>query len=138
MQVKEEFYERLGWRLDADRDASEFRIIQFTPPGSACSVQFGTNLTSAVPGSAEAQLLVVSDVEAAREALVTRGIEVSEVFHCPSGSNCRFEHDHSDRLRGLAPGRGSYLSFCSFSDPDGNGWVLQEVTSRLPGARRRS
>jgi predicted enzyme related to lactoylglutathione lyase len=129
-----EFYERLGWRLDADRLEGEFRIIQFTPTGSACSVQFGTNLTSAEPGSARALLLTVSDIDAAHNDLVARDVEVSDVFHCSTGSVCRFrEAGADDRAPGPAPERGSYGSYVSFSDPDGNGWLMQEVTNRLPG-----
>ncbi len=119
------FYGALGWRLDADLAVSDhFRIVQFTPPGSPCSIQFGTGLTSATPGSAEVLYLVVSDIEAARAELVDRGVEVSELFH-RGGSE--------GRLSGPDPQRRSYGSFASFSDPDGNGWLLQEVTARLPG-----
>jgi catechol 2,3-dioxygenase-like lactoylglutathione lyase family enzyme len=119
------FYGALGWRLDADLAVSDhFRIVQFTPPGSPCSIQFGTGLTSATPGSAEVLYLVVSDIEAARAELVDRGIEVSELFH---------RGDSEGRLSGPDPQRRSYGSFASFSDPDGNGWLLQEVTARLPG-----
>jgi catechol 2,3-dioxygenase-like lactoylglutathione lyase family enzyme len=128
-----EFYARLGWRLDADRVVGDnFRLVQFTPPGSGSSVQFGKNLTSAAPGSAQAMLLAVSDIEAARKELVTRGVDASEVFHCASGTGCRFE-GIDVRVSGPHPERLSYFSFVSFSDPDGNGWVLQEVTKRLPG-----
>jgi len=131
-----EFYSRLGWRLDADRAVGDsFRLIQFTPPGSGCSVQFGTNLTSAAPGSAQALLLTVTDIEAAHDELVTRGVEVSGVFHCAAGTACRFRDDDGvfQRVSGPAPDHTSYSSFASFSDPDGNGWLLQEVTARLPG-----
>jgi catechol 2,3-dioxygenase-like lactoylglutathione lyase family enzyme len=130
-----EFYERLGWRLDADRSGDEFRLVQFTPPSSGCSIQFGTNLTSAAPGSAQALLLVVSDVQAAHDDVVGRSVEVSEVFHCATGTACRFRDAGGDfeRVRGAAPDRSSYGSFASFSDPDGNSWLLQEVTTRLPG-----
>ena len=130
-----EFYERLGWRLDADRAGEDFRLIQFTPPGSGCSVQFGTNLTSAEPGSAQALLLTVSDVEAAHDELVRRGVEVSEVFHCAVGTACRFRDGEGvfQRVTGPVPDHTSYSSFASFSDPDGNGWLFQEVTARLPG-----
>jgi catechol 2,3-dioxygenase-like lactoylglutathione lyase family enzyme len=129
------FYGRLGWRLDADRATDEFRLIQFTPPGSACSIQFGTNLTSAPPGSAQALLLIVSDAEAAHDELVGRGIEVSEVFHCATGTACRFRDAGGafERVGGPAPDHSSYGSFVSFSDPDGNSWLFQEVTTRLPG-----
>jgi catechol 2,3-dioxygenase-like lactoylglutathione lyase family enzyme len=129
-----EFYGRLGWRLDADR-GGEFRLIQFTPPGSACSAQFGTNLTSADPGSAQALLLIVSDIQAAHDELVRRGVEVSEVFHCATGTACRFRDGEGvfQRVSGPAPNRTSYSSFTSFTDPDGNSWLFQEVTARLPG-----
>ncbi len=128
-----EFYTKLGWRLDADRAAgSGFRLVQFTPPGSDCSIQFGVNLTSATPGSAQAQLLIVSDIEAACQQLAARGVDASEVFHCETGTACRFA-DIGVRVPGLQPERLSYSSFVSFSDPDGNGWLLQEVTKRLAG-----
>jgi catechol 2,3-dioxygenase-like lactoylglutathione lyase family enzyme len=119
------FYGDLGWRLDADFvRGGEFRVVQFTPPGSSCSVHFGTGVTSAVPGSARGLYLVVSDIEAARAELVDRGVDVSEVFHRAVGEG---------PLSGPDPARRSYASFASFSDPDGNGWLLQEVTARLPG-----
>src|SRR5271165_7335139 len=119
------FYGSLGWRLDADFAMSDqFRIVQFTPPGLPCSIHFGTGVTSAAPGSAKALYLVVSDIEAARAELVDRGVEVSEPFH-RGGSE--------GRLSGPDPQRRTYASFASFSDPDGNGWLLQEVTARLPG-----
>jgi catechol 2,3-dioxygenase-like lactoylglutathione lyase family enzyme len=131
-----EFYLRLGWRLDADRAAgTNFRLVQFTPPGSGSSIQFGVNLTSAAPGSAQAMLLAVSDIEAAREQLAARGVETSEVFHCENGTACRFP-GMGTRVNGAQPERLSYSSFVSFSDPDGNGWLLQEVTRRLPGRVR--
>ena len=130
-----EFYGGLGWRLDVDRTAEDFRLIQFTPPGSGCSVQFGSNITSAAPGSAQGLLLIVSDIEAAHDQLVGRGVEVSEVFHCATGFVCRFRDAGGSfqRVRGPAPDGLSYGSFVSFSDPDGNGWLFQEVTTRLPG-----
>jgi len=130
-----EFYGTLGWRLDADRVAEDFRLIQFTPPGSGCSIQFGSNITSAQPGSAQGLLLIVSDIEAARDELVSRGVKVSEVFHCATGFMCRVRDGDGSfqRVSGLAPDHLSYGSYVSFSDPDGNGWVFQEVTSRLPG-----
>jgi len=130
-----EFYGRLGWRLDADRADEEFRLIQFTPPGSGCAVQFGTNLTPAEPASAQASLLIVSDIEAAHDELVRRGVEVSEVFHCATGTVCRFRDGEGvfQRVSGPAPDHTSYSSFAAFSDPDGNSWVFQEVTTRLPG-----
>jgi catechol 2,3-dioxygenase-like lactoylglutathione lyase family enzyme len=129
-----EFYTRLGWRLDADRaSGDDFRIVQFTPPGSDCSIQFGTNITPAAPGSAQSLYLVVSDIEAARDELVAVGVEVSEVFH-EGAPGARFHDTGSDgRVSGPAPGNGSYGSFASFSDPDGNGWLYQEITTRLPG-----
>jgi catechol 2,3-dioxygenase-like lactoylglutathione lyase family enzyme len=123
-----EFYESLGWRLDADFSKGSDHAVQFTPPGSRCSVHFGTNLTSAAPGSTQS-LLIVSDIQAARDDLVGRGVEVSEVFHY-AGLN---RVDSQERLSGPAQDRRSYGSFVSFSDPDGNGWLLQEVTTRLPG-----
>ena len=126
------FYEGLGWRLDADfRGDGDFRVVQLTPPGSACSVIFGSGVTSAAPGSADGLQLVVGDIDAAREELVSRGVEVSEVFHDAGGV---FHHAGSDaRAQGAAPDHKSYGSFVSFSDPDGNGWYIQEVTTRLPG-----
>ena len=128
-----EFYSRLGWRLDADRTVGDnFRLIQFTPPGSAAAVQFGVNLTSAAPGSAQAHLLIVSDIEAARRQLVTHGVDASEAFHCETGTACRFA-GIGERVRGPHPEHLSYYSYVSFSDPDGNGWLLQEVTARLAG-----
>jgi catechol 2,3-dioxygenase-like lactoylglutathione lyase family enzyme len=128
-----EFYSKLGWRLDADRAIGyDFRLVQFTPPGSASSIQFGRKLTSAVPGSAQGMLLIVPDIEAARRQLVEHGIEASEVFHCESGTGCRFP-GVDVRVSGSHPEHLSYGSFVSFKDPDGNSWVLQEVTKRLPG-----
>jgi catechol 2,3-dioxygenase-like lactoylglutathione lyase family enzyme len=132
-----EFYGRVGWRLDAEYDSGhDFRIMQFTPPGSGCSVIFGKNVTAAAPGSAQGLYLVVSDIQAARDELVRRGVEASEVFHDSAG-----EHAGPDppylfgrlRVSGPDPEGRSYRSFVSFSDPDGNGWLLQEVTTRLPG-----
>ena len=127
------FYDQLGWRLDADISVGEVRLVQFTPPGATCSLQFGTNLAPASPGSPHSLYLVVSDIEVARNDLVRRGVEVSEVYHCATGFACRFDAWASDRVDGLAPGRDSYGSFASFRDPDGNQWLLQEVTTRLPG-----
>ncbi len=129
-----EFYGGLGWRLDADRAAGDnFRIVQLTPPGSECSIQFGTGITSAAPGSAQDLYLIVSDIEAARAELVALGAEVTEVFH-EGTPGARFQHDGPDgRVSGPAPEHASYGSFVSFSDPDGNGWLFQEVTTRLPG-----
>jgi catechol 2,3-dioxygenase-like lactoylglutathione lyase family enzyme len=124
-----EFYGGLGWRLDADFKNGSERAIQFTPPGSQCSIHFGTNLTSAAPASAQGLLLIVSDIQAARDELVGRGVEVSAVFHL-AGFN---RVDPAIRLSGPSPDHPSYGSFASFSDPDGNGWVLQQITTRLPG-----
>lgn len=128
------FYGRLGWRLDADCQFDNgFRGVQFTPPGSHCSIQFGTKKTSAAPGSAQGLYLVVTDIEAARNALVAHGVEVSEVFH-PSTPGAQFQlGDRGGRASGAAPDHQSYGSFATFSDPDGNGWLLQEITTRLPG-----
>jgi catechol 2,3-dioxygenase-like lactoylglutathione lyase family enzyme len=129
-----EFYSRIGWRLDADITRDDSRLIQFTPPGSGCSVQFGTNITSAQPGSVQDLYLIVSDLAGTRDALLSRGVEVSEVFHCATGFTCRFRSGGADgRATGPAPDRTSYGSFATFTDPDGNGWLLQEVTTRLPG-----
>jgi catechol 2,3-dioxygenase-like lactoylglutathione lyase family enzyme len=126
-----EFYASLGWRLDADIDRGEgLRLVQFTPPGSGCSIQFGRNVASAVPGSAESSYLSVPDIEAAREDLLARGVEVGEVFH-EEALGARF-HDPG-RVPGPAPEHRTYGSFAAFSDPDGNGWLLQEITTRLPG-----
>jgi predicted enzyme related to lactoylglutathione lyase len=128
-----DFYAGLGWRLDADFAAGDaFRIVQFTPPGSGCSVQFGTNLTSAAPGSAQDLYLIVADLEAARDELIAHGAEVGEAFHeaKPGG---RFHNADADaRVGGPSP-NGSYGTFATFGDPDGNGWLLQEITTRLPG-----
>src|SRR5215813_12909924 len=129
-----EFYGNLGWRLDADFAFDNgFRILQFTPPGSGCSVQFGTGVTSAEPGSAQANYLIVSDIEAARSQLLAGGAKVSDVFH-PSAPGAQFQRDGaSGRVSGPAPDRASYRTFATFSDPDGNSWLIQEVTTRLPG-----
>ncbi len=132
-----EFYSRLGWRLDADYAAgADFRVMQFTPPGSGCSVIFGTNVTAAAPGSAQGLYLVVADVEAARAELIGRGVDVSEAFHDAGDVHAGSDEPYLfGRLRvaGRDPERRSYRSFASFSDPDGNGWLLQEVTTRAPG-----
>jgi catechol 2,3-dioxygenase-like lactoylglutathione lyase family enzyme len=126
-----EFYARLGWRLDADVARGEdLRLVQFTPPGSGCSIQFGTNIASGAPGSVQSLYLIVADVEVARDELLARGVEVGEVFH-EETLGTRF-HDPG-RVPGPAPDRGTYGSFAAFSDPDGNGWLLQEITTRLPG-----
>ena len=130
-----QFYQALGWREDADFAGDDYRIVQLTPPGSGASIQFGTGLTSAAPGSVEGVLLVVDDIEAARAELVEHGAPVSEVYH-DTGQlpRARFHYeDASLRAPGPAPGHATYRSFASFNDPDGNGWVLQEITTRLPG-----
>jgi catechol 2,3-dioxygenase-like lactoylglutathione lyase family enzyme len=126
------FYESLGWRLDADFPVTDdFRVVQLTPPGSGCSIIFGSGVTAAAPGSVEGLQLVVADLDATREALIGRGVAVSEVFHDETGV---FHHAGTDaRVAGPAPERGSYGSWMSFDDPDGNGWLVQEVTTRLPG-----
>jgi len=132
-----EFYTRLGWRLDADFAAGDdFRVIQFTPPGSGCSVIFGENVTAAAAGSAQGLYMVVSDIEAAREELLGRGVKVSEVFHDAGAVHAGTDEPYLfGRLRvsGPDPEHRSYRSFASFHDPDGNGWLLQEITTRLPG-----
>jgi catechol 2,3-dioxygenase-like lactoylglutathione lyase family enzyme len=126
------FYNQLGWRLDADFVVSDaFRVIQFTPPGSPCSIIFGTGVTSAAPGSAEGLYLIVSDIEAAHAELVDRGVEVSEIFHDADGVFPRA--GRQGRLSGPDPERRTYASYASFSDPDGNGWFFQEITTRFPG-----
>jgi catechol 2,3-dioxygenase-like lactoylglutathione lyase family enzyme len=131
------FYAKLGWRLDADFSSPDgWRVIQFTPPGSGCSVIFGKGVTPAAPGSAQGLYLVVSDIEAARAELLARGIGVTEVFH--GGGDVHVGTDQpylfgSVRGAGPDPKRGSYTSFAAFHDPDGNGWLLQEVTTRLAG-----
>jgi len=120
------FYSSLGWRLDADFVVGEsFRVVQFTPPGSPASIHFGKGLTSAAPGAAQGLYLVVADIEAARAELIERGANVSDVFHRAGPGQ--------PPLSGREPSRRSYVSFASFSDPDGNSWLLQEVTARLPG-----
>ncbi|MDX1044983.1 glyoxalase [Sinorhizobium medicae] len=131
-----EFYTSLGWRLDADfAGPDDYRVIQFTPPGSEASVIFGKHVTDAEPGSAQGLYLIVSDIEAAREALRGRGVDISEVFHAGDVHAGKDEPYLFGRLRvgGPDPERRSYRSYASFRDPDGNGWLLQEVTTRLPG-----
>lgn len=119
------FYEHLGWRLDADLVLGpDFRIVQFTPPGSAASIHFGRGLTTLTPGALQGTYLVVYDLEAARAELHVRGVAVSEIFH--RGAT-------AEKLPGLEPQRGSYASFATFNDPDGNGWLLQEIRQRFPG-----
>jgi catechol 2,3-dioxygenase-like lactoylglutathione lyase family enzyme len=131
------FYASLGWRLDADfASADGWRVIQFTPPGSACSVIFGKNVTPAAPGSAQGLYLIVSDLEAARGDLLARGVKVSEPFHGAGDVHAGADEPYlfgRVRVNGADPKRGSYSSFASFRDPDGNGWLFQEVTTRLPG-----
>jgi catechol 2,3-dioxygenase-like lactoylglutathione lyase family enzyme len=126
-----DFYKSLGWRLDADFAGREgFRVVQLTPPGSACSIIFGAGITSAAPGSAQGLQLIVTDIAAARAELASY-TEVSEVFHDAGGV---FHHAGTEgRVPGPAPDNQSYGSFASFSDPDGNGWLLQQITTRLPG-----
>jgi catechol 2,3-dioxygenase-like lactoylglutathione lyase family enzyme len=131
------FYASLGWRLDADYDnGSDFRVIQFTPPGSGCSVIFGRNVTSATPGSAQGLYLIVSDIQVARKQLLKAGVQISEAFH--GGDNVYAGPDEPYlfgriRVNGPDPEHRSYRSFASFTDPDGNGWLFQELTTRLPG-----
>ncbi len=132
-----EFYGRLGWRLDADYDnGNDFRVIQFTPPGSGCSVIFGKNVTAAAPGTAQGLYLIVADIEAARDNLLRRGVKISEVFHSAGDVFAGPDEPYlfgRIRVNGPDPEHRSYRSFASFSDPDGNGWLLQELTTRLPG-----
>jgi len=136
VERSKQFYAGLGWRLDADFAFPDgFRVIQFTPPGSGASVIFGTNVTAAPPGTAKGLYLIVSDIEAARKELLGRGVKVSELFH---GGDVHRGVDGpylfgSVRVSGPDPERRSYFSLASFSDPDGNGWLLQEITGRLPG-----
>ncbi|HTZ59063.1 MAG TPA: VOC family protein [Acidobacteriaceae bacterium] len=130
------FYQSLGWRLDADYDnGKDFRVIQFTPPGSGCSVIFGRNVTGAAPGSAQGLYLIVSDIAAARQEFLNRGVVVSEVFHGEGVYSGPDEPYLFGRVRvnGADPEHRSYRSFASFHDPDGNGWLFQEITARLPG-----
>ena len=132
-----QFYARLGWRLDADyASGDDYRVIQFTPPGSDASVIFGKNVTAAAPGSAQGLYLVVSDIEAARKELLGRGVAISEAFHGADGVFASPDEPYlfgRIRVGGADPEHRTYRSFASFSDPDGNGWLLQEVTARLPG-----
>jgi len=125
------FYEGLGWRLDADFSAgADWRVVQFTPPGSACSIHFGKGLTPAVPGSVQGLYLIVDDIEEARAALNARGAGVSEAFHFAGGARVT---GTEGRVPGPDPQGRSYTTWASFSDPDGNGWLLQEIKTRLPG-----
>jgi catechol 2,3-dioxygenase-like lactoylglutathione lyase family enzyme len=120
------FYQRLGWRLDADFPIDDNnRVVQFTPPGSPASIQFGKGTTTMAPGSMQGMLLIVEDIDAARDELIRRGVDVSEIWHG--------RRDNNGRLPGPDPERTSYRTYASFTDPDGNGWFLQEVTKRLPG-----
>src|SRR5580692_6082481 len=132
-----EFYAKLGWRLDADYDnGKDFRIIQFTPPGSGCSIIFGKNVTPAAPGTAQGLYLIVSDIQAARKELLDRGVEISEVFHDSAGVYAGTDEPYlfgRVRVSGPDAEHRSYRSFASFHDPDGNGWLFQEITARLPG-----
>src|ERR1700730_12692647 len=132
-----EFYGRLGWRLDADYDNGKyFRGIQFTPPASGCSIIFGKNVTPASPGSAQGLYLIVSDIQAVRNELLNRGVEVSEVFHDAAGVYAGADEPYlfgRVRVSGPDAEHRSYRSFASFRDPDGNGWLFQEITTRLPG-----
>jgi catechol 2,3-dioxygenase-like lactoylglutathione lyase family enzyme len=130
------FYAKLGWRFDADFAGEGWRVIQFTPPGSPSSVIFGKNVTAAAPGSAQGLYLIVSDIEAARRELIARGVKVSEAFHGAGDVHTGPDEPYlfgSRRVSGPDSERGSYRSFASFNDPDGNGWLFQEVTTRLPG-----
>ena len=126
-----DFYESVGWRKDADKQDGDNRLLQFTPPGSPTSIIFGTAVTSAAPGSAQFLHLVVSDIEAARDELVANGVDPSEIYHDATGGYNRF--DPAVRASGPDPQRRTYASFVLFSDPDGNSWVLQEITKRFPG-----
>jgi catechol 2,3-dioxygenase-like lactoylglutathione lyase family enzyme len=126
------FYGSLGWRVDADlTKEDDYTIVQMTPPGSACSVIFGKGITTAAPGSSQGLQLTVYDIDMARADLISRGVDVSETFHDTTGV---FHHGGTEqRVSGPAPGHADYGSFASFSDPDGNGWLLQEIKKRLPG-----
>jgi catechol 2,3-dioxygenase-like lactoylglutathione lyase family enzyme len=131
VERSKEFYANLGWRLDADfAFDSGFKLVQFTPPGSATSIQFGTHLTTTAPGSVKNTYLVVSDIEAARDEIAAKAVEISEVFH-PTAPGSQFGGDGN--VTGPSPDRGTYRSFATFADPDGNTWLLQEITNRLPG-----
>jgi catechol 2,3-dioxygenase-like lactoylglutathione lyase family enzyme len=129
-----QFYKALGWREDADFVADEnFRIVQLTPPGSGCSIQFGVGLTSAAPGSLRGLYLVVDDIDAARTELAERGAQISDVFHEAQLGSRFLPVGAAGREPGPATDRQTYGSFVSFDDPDGNGWIVQEITTRLPG-----
>jgi catechol 2,3-dioxygenase-like lactoylglutathione lyase family enzyme len=130
------FYANLGWRLDADFAGDGWRVIQFTPPGSPGSIIFGSNITPAAPGSAQGLYLIVSDIKSARDELLARGVQVSDIFHGDGNVHTGPDEPYLfGRLRrsGLHPEHATYRSYASFSDPDGNGWLLQEITARLPG-----
>ncbi len=128
------FYAGLGWRLDADVGGGDYRLVQLTPPGSGASIIFGTGVTSAQPGSIDGVVLAVDDLDAAREELLSHGVEVSEPFHdAEGGLGGGFHAGTEGRAAGRDPQGRSYASYASFSDPDGNGWLLQEITERLPG-----
>jgi catechol 2,3-dioxygenase-like lactoylglutathione lyase family enzyme len=130
-RAKRFYQDDLGWRLDADIAAGDdFRIVQLTPPGSGCSIQFGTGITTAPPGSTQSLYLIVPDVDATRTEMRSRGVDVSEVFH-EGAPGARFHE--AGRVAGPAADHNTYGSFATFSDPDGNGWLLQEITTRLPG-----
>ena len=131
-RAKEFYVDQLGFRLDADiTGADGLRVVQVTPPGSACSVIFGHDVTAAAPGAIQDLMLVVRDIEATRADLVRRAIDVSEIFHDAGGL---FHHGGTAaRVAGPDPDRSTYGSFLAFSDPDGNGWIVQEITTRLPG-----
>jgi len=127
------FYASLGWRLDADfAFENGFRVVQFTPPGSGASIQFGSKITSATPGSAAGLYLIVADIHAAHDELAELGVEISDVFH-PGAPGAQFHPDGTDRVAGPAPEHATYGSFATFNDPDENQWLIQEVTTRLPG-----
>jgi catechol 2,3-dioxygenase-like lactoylglutathione lyase family enzyme len=127
------FYTKLGWRLDADFSFDNgFRVVQFTPQGSGCSVQFGTKITTAAPGSAQGLYLIVSNLDTARNELLARDVEVSDVFHTLK-PGAQFRPESDGRANGPDPSHRSYFSFATFNDPDGNTWLFQEITTRLPG-----
>lgn len=127
------FYKKLGWRLDADFAFDNgFRVVQFTPPGSGASIQFGSKITSAPPGAGVGLYLIVSDIQAAHDEFAGLGVAISDVFHA-GAPGAQFQRDGADRVSGLAPEHATYGSFATFSDPDGNEWLMQEVTERLPG-----
>ncbi|GGK29801.1 hypothetical protein GCM10011583_72130 [Streptomyces camponoticapitis] len=131
-RAKQFYAQRMGFRLDVDKPVKDdYRVVHLTPPGSGCSIAFGVGVTTAEPGSVQGLQLVVTDIERARDQLIEGGVDVSEIFHDATGL---FHHaGEVDRVPGLAAGRASYGSFASFADPDGNGWLLQEITERLPG-----